>query len=103
MRYRGLMKNANRVFAMMVLLNPDKWGLTPEEATVNLNAMNANFPGTPWLLSFSYGRALQQTVLQALQGKAGNVAAAQQALLKRARLNGAAQRGEYLPAMELSN
>ena len=78
-------------------------GLSPEEATANLNAMNAGFPGAPWLLSFSYGRALQQTVLQAWQGKAENVAAAQLALLKRARLNGAAQRGEYLPAMESSN
>ncbi|HUW75259.1 MAG TPA: class I fructose-bisphosphate aldolase, partial [Gallionella sp.] len=75
-------------------------GLSPEEATVNLNAMNAGFPDAPWLLSFSYGRALQQPVLQAWQGKAGNVAAAQQALLKRARLNGAAQRGEYQESME---
>jgi fructose-bisphosphate aldolase class I len=75
-------------------------GLSPEEATANLNAMNASSNGTPWLLSFSYGRALQQSVLQAWQGKTANVAAAQQALLKRARLNGAAQRGEYLAAME---
>ena len=78
-------------------------GLSPEEATANLNAMNADSPSTPWLLSFSYGRALQQTVLQAWHGKAENVAAAQQALLKRARLNGAAQRGEYQAAMESSN
>ena len=77
-------------------------GLSPEEATANLNAMNAGFPDAPWLLSFSYGRALQQTVLQTWQGKAQNVAAAQQALLKRARLNGAAQRGEYRAEMELS-
>jgi len=77
-------------------------GLSPEEATANLNAMNAGFPDAPWLLSFSYGRALQQTVLQTWQGKAQNVAAAQQALLKRARLNGAAQRGEYRAAMESS-
>jgi len=78
-------------------------GLSPEEATANLNAMNADFSGAPWLLSFSYGRALQQSVLQAWQGKAENVSAAQQALLKRARLNGAAQRGEYLAAMESAN
>jgi fructose-bisphosphate aldolase class I len=77
-------------------------GLNPEEATANLNAMNADFPGAPWLLSFSYGRALQQPVLQAWQGKAENVAEAQQALLKRARLNGAAQQGKYLVAMESS-
>lgn len=75
-------------------------GLSPEEATANLNAMNAGFPDAPWLLSFSYGRALQQTVLQAWQGKAENITMAQQALLKRARLNGAAQRGEYQASME---
>jgi len=75
-------------------------GLSPEQATANLNAINAGFPLEPWLLSFSYGRALQQPVLQAWQGKAENVPAAQQALLKRARLNGAAQRGEYQPDME---
>lgn len=75
-------------------------GLSPEQATANLNAMNAGFPDAPWLLSFSYGRALQQPVLQAWQGKAENVAAAQQALLKRAGLNGAAQRGEYQASME---
>ena len=78
-------------------------GLSPEEATANLNAMNAGLPGTPWLLSFSYGRALQEPVLQVWQGKPENVAAAQLALLKRARLNGAAQRGEYLAAMESAN
>ena len=47
-------------------------------------------------------QALQQPVLQAWQGKAENVPAAQQALLKRARLNGAAQRGEYEESMETS-
>lgn len=78
-------------------------GLSPEQATANLNAMNAGFPDAPWLLSFSFGRALQQPVLQVWQGKAENVSAAQQALLKRARLNGAAQRGEYLAAMESTN
>ena len=75
-------------------------GQGPEEATANLNAINANFPDAPWLLSFSYGRALQQPVLEAWQGKSENVAAAQHALLKRARLNGAAQRGEYRPELE---
>lgn len=75
-------------------------GQTPEEATANLNAINAAYPGSPWELSFSYGRALQQPVLQAWQGKAANVEAAQLALLKRARLNGAARTGSYTPDME---
>jgi len=78
-------------------------GLSPEQATANLNAINAGFPLEPWLLSFSYGRALQQPVLQAWQGKAENVPLAQQALLKRARLNGAAVRGEYSPEMEMKS
>ena len=73
-------------------------GQSPEEATANLNAIN-HLKG-PWQLTISYGRALQQPVLQAWQGKAENVEAAQAALLKRARLNSLARRGEYTAAME---
>ena len=54
----------------------------------------------PWELSFSYGRALQDPVLKAWKGKAANVPAAKEAFLLRARLNGAARRGNYSPAME---
>jgi len=75
-------------------------GQSPEEATATLNAMNAAWPDAPWELSFSYARALQGPVLEAWQGKAENADAARQAFLKRARLNGAARRGEYSPAME---
>ena len=75
-------------------------GQGPEEATVNLNAINQQGCDAPWRLSISYGRALQQTALQAWRGKAGNVPAAQQALLKRARLNHLAMRGEYRSDME---
>lgn len=78
-------------------------GMSPEESTENLNAMNAGFPDAPWLLSFSYGRALQQPVLERWQGKEENVVAAQQSLLKRARLNGAAQLGKYQNHMEASD
>ena len=75
-------------------------GQTPEEATANLNAMNALFKDAPWELSFSYGRALQQPALKAWQGKAENAAATQQALYQRAFLNGAARTGDYAPVME---
>jgi len=75
-------------------------GQGPEEATVNLNALNQQAPDAPWRLSISYGRALQQTALHAWRGKAENVQAAQQALLKRARLNHLAMLGEYQPALE---
>lgn len=75
-------------------------GQGPEEATVNLNAINQLGADAPWRLSISYGRALQQTALQAWKGKADNEPAAQRALLKRARLNHLALLGEYRPAME---
>ena len=54
----------------------------------------------PWEVSFSYGRALQAPVLDAWQGQEGNVAAAQQALLKRCHLNGLAREGKYARSME---
>ena len=73
-------------------------GQSPEEATINLNAINQI--GSPWQLSISYGRALQQPVLEAWQGKTENVEAAEIALLKRARLNSLARQGCYKPNME---
>ncbi len=75
-------------------------GMGPEESTINLNAINQQAPDALWKLSISYGRALQQPALQAWQGKAENITAAKQALLKRARLNHLAMLGEYEAAME---
>jgi fructose-bisphosphate aldolase class I len=75
-------------------------GQTPEEATANLNAMNAGHPNLPWLLSFSYARALQEPPMAIWKGRPENVAGAQQAFLHRARLNAAAQLGSYQAAME---
>ncbi len=74
-------------------------GQSEADATLHLSLMN-RAGGLPWQLSFSYGRALQQSTLDAWQGKAANVAAAQRVFLKRARLNGMARDGRYEPAME---
>ncbi|QCP51322.1 fructose-bisphosphate aldolase class I [Trinickia violacea] len=74
-------------------------GQTPEEATANLDAINRT-GRRPWPLSFSYGRALQEPPLKAWKGQAANLGAAQQALIKRARLNGAASIGRYDAAQE---
>jgi len=74
-------------------------GQSEAQATEHLSLMNAIGP-MPWELSFSYGRALQASTLQAWGGKAANVAAAQREFHKRARLNGLARRGAYKPAME---
>ncbi|WP_394754401.1 class I fructose-bisphosphate aldolase [Crenothrix sp.] len=75
-------------------------GQSPEEATVNLNAINALAGNAPWHMSFSYGRALQQPVLQTWQGKPENIKAAQDALYKRAKLNNAACYGNYSLELE---
>ena len=74
-------------------------GQSDEQATANLNAINAGGPH-PWQLSFSYGRALQAPSLKAWRGDKGNVRAGQDALAHRARLNGAARDGSYTPDME---
>ena len=74
-------------------------GQSDEQATANLNAINAGGPH-PWQLSFSYGRALQAPSLKAWRGDEANVRAGQDALAHRARLNGAARDGSYTPDME---
>ena len=74
-------------------------GQSDEQATANLNAINALGP-QPWQLSFSYGRALQAPSLKAWRGDEANVGAGQEALAHRARLNGAARDGTYTPDME---
>lgn len=62
-------------------------GQSEEEATVHLNAINQVQLLKPWALTFSYGRALQASVLQAWKGKPENLKAAQDELLKRAKVN----------------
>src|ERR1700726_2944546 len=74
-------------------------GQSPKDATLHLNLMNTLGP-LPWGLTFSYGRALQEDALNAWEGKASGFAGGQQALAKRAQLNGLAAAGEYRPAME---
>ncbi|XP_050408679.1 fructose-bisphosphate aldolase [Patella vulgata] len=75
-------------------------GQSEVDASINLNAINS-YPGRkPWALSFSFGRALQASVLKAWQGKDENVGAAQGELLRRAKANGDASLGKYTPAGE---
>jgi fructose-bisphosphate aldolase, class I len=70
-------------------------GQTPAEATEHLRLMNT-LGNHPWVLSFSYGRALQEPALKAWAGKPANVPAAQEALRKVARANSAAVAGKTL-------
>lgn len=75
-------------------------GMGPEESTENLNAVNQLDARAAWLLTISFGRALQQPALLAWQGKQENYSLAQQALLKRARLNHLAMSGDYSRELE---
>ncbi|XP_071698655.1 fructose-bisphosphate aldolase 6, cytosolic-like [Rutidosis leptorrhynchoides] len=70
-------------------------GQSEEEATVNLNAMNQLKGKKPWSLTFSFGRALQQSTLKAWAGKEENVKAAQDAFLVRCKANSDATLGKY--------
>ncbi|MGI8758423.1 MAG: class I fructose-bisphosphate aldolase [Acidimicrobiales bacterium] len=74
-------------------------GQGADMATEHLNAMNKMGP-QPWVLTFSYGRALQDPALAAWKGEAANREAGQQALALRARCNSAAAAGKYDPSME---
>ena len=73
-------------------------GQSEVEATHNLNEINRI--GGPWPLSFSYGRALQASALEAWRGEPANVEAGQQAFAHRARLNSLAVAGEWNAELE---
>ena len=76
-------------------------GQPAELASARLNAMNVRFKSRlPWALAFSFARAIQQPALEIWNGSQANVAAAQEALVHRARCNQAARRGEYSREME---
>ena len=75
-------------------------GQSPESATANLNAMNAMYPQAPWVLSFSYARALQDPAMRTWAGREANVAAAQKAFSLRLRMNSLARAGKWSPEME---
>jgi len=67
-------------------------GLSPEAATINLNAIN-RFGSQPWQLSFSYGRALQGEALAIWHGQNQNKAAAQAVFFKRVKSVALARQG----------
>lgn len=75
-------------------------GQSDERATAHLNAMHIMYPNTPWPVTFSYSRAIQQAALEKWRGDSANTADAQQILLHRAACNSAASTGSYTPDME---
>jgi len=77
-------------------------GLSEEEASIYLNTMNQIKRKGPWSVTFSYGRALQQSTLKAWAGKPENIPAAQKALLARAQANSEANLGKYVAGSQPS-
>lgn len=94
---RVLMAEVPKNLAGVVFLSG---GQGDEQATANLNAMN-KIGGTPWPLTFSYSRAIQNPVLKiwAADPK-GNAAKAQTALLFRSKMCSLAAQGKYADEME---
>jgi fructose-bisphosphate aldolase class I len=70
-------------------------GLSELDSTMYLNAMNQQ--PNPWHVSFSYARALQNSVIKTWAGSsdAAKIKESQEILLRRARENSEAQRGVF--------
>lgn len=76
-------------------------GQSPESASAHLNAINKNYKSRlPWIVSFSFARAIQKPAIEAWKGEDRNIKEAQQLLYKRAKLDDAARAGVYNKEME---
>jgi len=76
-------------------------GQSPEMATAHLNAIHQIYKNRlPWIVAYSFSRALQQPVLEVWNGKEDNSMKAQKILYHRAKLASLARRGKYSAAME---
>ena len=69
-------------------------GQAEVEATERLNAISSLSRG-PWPLSFSFGRALQESALRRWSGHESNFFEAQTVFCRRARCNSLARSGKY--------
>ena len=54
----------------------------------------------PWFLTFSFGRALQNTAIKTWTGQDTNLEIGQKAFLVRAKANGEAQLGKYVASTD---
>ncbi len=71
-------------------------GQSPEDAAAHLNAIHTTFNNhLPWIVTFSFARAIQQPALDIWKGLDANVDAAQKLLYSRAKLDALARHGKY--------
>jgi len=71
-------------------------GISEEDSSIFLNAINKVERLGPWALTFSFSRAMQSSCIKAWGGKPENVDKAQKQLLARAQANSEASKGEYV-------
>ncbi len=71
-------------------------GMSEIEASKALNEINKINTKKPWYLTFSYGRALQASVLEKWKGLDDNIGIAQKMLILRSKANGLASIGKYI-------
>lgn len=70
-------------------------GQSDKDATLNLNEIILSPGRKPWPLTFSYGRALQTSVLKVWAGQDANVKESQKEFLQRAKDNSLAAQGKF--------
>jgi fructose-bisphosphate aldolase class I len=75
-------------------------GQSEQEASKNLNAIN-KINDTNFLITFSYGRALQQSALKTWSKEMNNTKAIQDVFNHRAKMNGLASKGEWSQSLEI--
>ncbi len=76
-------------------------GQSPEDAAVHLNAIHTKFKNhLPWIVTFSFARAIQQPALDIWKGEGANLEEAQKLLYRRAKLDSVARQGQYNTVLE---
>jgi fructose-bisphosphate aldolase class I len=75
-------------------------GQSEQQATNNLDAIN-KINDTNFLITYSYGRALQQSALKTWSKEMSNIKAIHDVFNHRARMNGLASKGEWSQALEI--
>jgi fructose-bisphosphate aldolase class I len=76
-------------------------GQSPQDAAAHLNAMHTNYKNRlPWIVSFSFARAIQQPALDTWKGEDANIKSAQNMLFHRAQCDRFARQALYDSGME---
>jgi len=75
-------------------------GQSEQEATNNLNSIN-KINDTSFLITYSYGRALQKSALKTWSQEMNNTKAIHDVFNHRAKMNGLASKGEWSRALEV--